>query len=99
MYTSIGAVLVAVNPYRVLQRAGKAVYDDAIARHYMDHDRLGLVPHVFGVSAEAYVALTRSQRSQCILITGESGAGKTETAKHVLQFVTVRRPGAGGRRA
>lgn len=48
-YTSIGAVLVAVNPYKLLTKAGKSIYHESVAHHYMAQNRLGLVPHVFKV--------------------------------------------------
>ncbi|KFG38127.1 myosin K, partial [Toxoplasma gondii RUB] len=56
-----------------------------------------LVPHPFGLAEFAYCRLVRDRRSQSILISGESGAGKTETSKHVLTYlaaVSDRRHGA-----
>ena len=46
-------------------------------------------PHIFGVAAKAYSALTKKRKNQCILISGESGAGKTESTKYVLQVLTA----------
>jgi myosin heavy subunit len=50
---------------------------------------LALEPHVFGVAANAYRNLITTKRPQCIVISGDSGAGKTETAKQVMHFLAV----------
>uniref|UniRef100_A0A7S2SEZ6 Myosin motor domain-containing protein n=1 Tax=Rhizochromulina marina TaxID=1034831 RepID=A0A7S2SEZ6_9STRA len=94
MYTSIGAVLIAVNPYKILAKGPRKrpIYDELVAWYYMEQNRLGLAPHVFKVSADAYADMKRTGEDQCILISGESGAGKTETAKHVMSFVTIVSP-------
>ena len=80
MYTSIGPVLIAVNPYQQLQKAGDSIYATQVARHYYNHEAHELAPHLFGVAASAFKALTRRSKDQCIIVTGESGAGKTEAA-------------------
>ena len=46
-------------------------------------------PHIFGVAGKAYSALVTNRKNQCILISGESGAGKTESTKYVLQVLTA----------
>ena len=46
-------------------------------------------PHIFGVAGKAYSALVNNRKNQCILISGESGAGKTESTKYVLQVLTA----------
>jgi myosin heavy subunit len=46
-------------------------------------------PHIFGVASKAYSALVGNRKNQCILISGESGAGKTESTKYVLQVLTA----------
>ena len=48
-----------------------------------------LPPHVYGVADQAYRAMRDELLDQCILITGESGAGKTEAAKKILQFLAL----------
>ena len=89
MYTSIGPVLIAVNPYQQLQKAGDSIYATQVARHYYNHEAHELAPHLFGVAASAFKALTRRSKDQCIIVTGESGAGKTEAAKQVMSFITT----------
>jgi len=80
VYTSNGpAMLVAVNPYEQLPIYG----DDAVER-YSDAARLrSLPPHIYGLASAAFTELQLEWRSQMVLISGESGAGKTETAKAV----------------
>ncbi|EGB11009.1 hypothetical protein AURANDRAFT_52715 [Aureococcus anophagefferens] len=89
MYTAIGEVLIAVNPYRVLERGGKSIYGEDVALHYQEAILHLQKPHIFGVGAAAYNALVRDGEDQCVLVTGESGAGKTEAAKQLMNFVTV----------
>ena len=89
MYTAIGEVLIAVNPYRVLERGGKSIYGEDVALHYQEAILHLQKPHIFGVGAAAYNALVKDGEDQCVLVTGESGAGKTEAAKQLMNFVTV----------
>jgi myosin heavy subunit len=93
VYTANGpTMLVAVNPYEPLPIYG----DDAIDR-YADGARLRtLPPHVYGMASAAFTELQLQRRSQVVLISGESGAGKTETAKAVLRMVSALSAMAGG---
>lgn len=64
--------------------ASSFVRSEAVALEYF-HDRdLNRIPHVFRVSQKAYKSLVLSHKHQCIVISGESGAGKTETAKFLV---------------
>ena len=80
IYTYVGPTLISVNPYRVLP-----IYSLDMISEYkagtMDE------PHVFAVSERAYKEM-RNGRNQSILISGESGAGKTEATKIVLKYIT-----------
>ena len=51
------------------------------------HERVGLPPHIFGLAEQAYNGLLVEQRSQCCIISGESGAGKTESSKYFVQHL------------
>lgn len=48
-----------------------------------------MAPHIYRVAAEAYKSLHADRRDQCVIVTGESGAGKTEAAKQLMHFVTT----------
>lgn len=48
-----------------------------------------MAPHIYRVAAEAYKSLHADARDQCVIVTGESGAGKTEAAKQLMHFVTT----------
>ena len=78
IYTYIGQVLVAVNPFTWLE-----LYSAEDARRYMRHSRLDVPPHVFAIAETAFRAMTEEEESQCVIISGESGAGKTEASKHI----------------
>lgn len=48
-----------------------------------------MAPHIYRIAAEAYKNLCTDSRDQCVIVTGESGAGKTEAAKQLMNFVTT----------
>lgn len=48
-----------------------------------------MAPHIYRIAAESYKNLCADSRDQCVIVTGESGAGKTEAAKQLMQFVTT----------
>ncbi|XP_074593590.1 unconventional myosin-Va-like isoform X2 [Brevipalpus obovatus] len=82
IYTWCGIVLVAVNPYTELD-----IYGDETIQTY--HQSLGtsqLDPHVFAVSEDAFSKLEREGRNQSIIVSGESGAGKTVSAKFAMRY-------------
>ncbi|XP_059948729.1 unconventional myosin-X isoform X2 [Mesoplodon densirostris] len=83
--TYIGSIIASVNPYKTI--AG--LYSrDAMERYSRRH--LGeLPPHVFAIANECYRCLWKRHDNQCILISGESGAGKTESTKLILQFLSA----------
>lgn len=64
--------------------------------HYKKQRRIDRPPHIFAVADQAYRSLIASRRNQSILITGESGAGKTENTKRVIQYLTAITLGAQG---
>ncbi|XP_015248207.1 PREDICTED: unconventional myosin-X-like isoform X4 [Cyprinodon variegatus] len=85
IYTNIGSILAAVNPYK--QIAG--LYDLERVDLYSKHHLGELPPHIFAVANECYRCIWKRHDSQCVLISGESGAGKTESTKLLLQFLSV----------
>ena len=82
VYTDVGDILVAINPFRALP-----LYDKRWAGAYALPDVSGLAPHIFKVAARAYNSLVQAKRDQVCVISGESGAGKTESAKFVIRQV------------
>uniref|UniRef100_A0A674BIL8 Unconventional myosin-X-like n=1 Tax=Salmo trutta TaxID=8032 RepID=A0A674BIL8_SALTR len=85
IYTNIGSILSAVNPYKQIP----GLYDPAAVDLYSRHHLGELPPHIFAVANECYRCLWKRHDSQCVLISGESGAGKTESTKLLLQFLSV----------
>jgi len=83
IYTNISCILVAANPFKPIPMYSS----EYIERYRASHDRSGLDPHIFGIAAEAFVRLVDQQVCQAVLISGESGAGKTENTKFVLTYV------------
>ncbi|NXU49002.1 MYO1G protein, partial [Turnix velox] len=84
IYTSIGEVLVSLNPYRNL-----GLYHQGVLQLYRGQPSHQRPPHIFRLAEAAYEAMRRRARDTCIVISGESGAGKTEASKHVLHYVTA----------
>ncbi|KAJ8349865.1 hypothetical protein SKAU_G00249950 [Synaphobranchus kaupii] len=85
IYTNIGSILATVNPYKQIG----GLYDPAAVELYSQHHLGELPPHIFAVANECYRCLWKRHDSQCVLISGESGAGKTESTKLLLQFLSV----------
>jgi myosin-5 len=85
-------VLVSVNPFRSI--AG--MYGPEVVHKYVSAEFGQLAPHIYQVAANAYRSLVRSRRSQAILVSGESGAGKTEAAKAILQCLALTSSKGGG---
>eukprot|EP00927_Polykrikos_kofoidii_P033784 TRINITY_DN28629_c0_g2_i1.p1 TRINITY_DN28629_c0_g2~~TRINITY_DN28629_c0_g2_i1.p1 ORF type:complete len:1196 (-),score=189.82 TRINITY_DN28629_c0_g2_i1:177-3764(-) len=83
IYTLTGPVLLAVNPFRKL--AG--LYEQDQLRLFIGTDRPA--PHVFGVAGLAFTNICERGESQTVLVSGESGSGKTETTKFVIQFLAL----------
>uniref|UniRef100_A0A673MLB5 Unconventional myosin-VIIa-like n=1 Tax=Sinocyclocheilus rhinocerous TaxID=307959 RepID=A0A673MLB5_9TELE len=84
IYTYTGSILVAVNPYQLLP-----IYTPEQVEQYTDR-RLGdLPPHVFAIADSCFFNMRRNRKDQCCIISGESGAGKTESTKLMLQFLAA----------
>ncbi len=87
IYTFVGAILVAVNPFENIDIYGP----DDISRA-TNSKATGLYPHVYVTSSNAYTQLMTNKKNQSILISGESGAGKTENTKKVLKYLATVAP-------
>ncbi|CAJ0577986.1 unnamed protein product, partial [Mesorhabditis spiculigera] len=81
IYTYSGLFCVVINPYKRLP-----IYTDSVARLYMSKRKTEMPPHLFSVSDEAYRNMLIDHENQSMLITGESGAGKTENTKKVIAY-------------
>lgn len=85
IYTNIGPVLIAINPFKMIP----ALYTDAKIREYKGKKAYELPPHVFALADETYTSMLNFQENQCVIITGESGSGKTETSKFIMQYISA----------
>ncbi|XP_007194952.2 unconventional myosin-Vc isoform X3 [Balaenoptera acutorostrata] len=85
IYTYSGIILVAMNPYKQLP-----IYGDAIIHAYSGQNMGDMDPHIFAVAEEAYKQMVRNNKNQSIIVSGESGAGKTVSARYAMRyFATV----------
>ncbi|KAL6556707.1 hypothetical protein OROGR_005995 [Orobanche gracilis] len=91
IYTYTGSILIAVNPFTKLPH----LYNMHMMEQYKGTPFGELSPHVFAVADASYRAMMSEGRSQSVLVSGESGAGKTETTKLIMQYLTY----VGGRAA
>ncbi|KTF75669.1 hypothetical protein cypCar_00017703, partial [Cyprinus carpio] len=81
IYTYCGIVLVAINPYEQLQ-----IYGEEVINAYSGQNMGDMDPHIFAVAEEAYKQMARDEKNQSIIVSGESGAGKTVSAKYAMRF-------------
>ncbi|KAM7413935.1 hypothetical protein PAMA_018974 [Pampus argenteus] len=81
IYTYSGLFCATVNPYKWLP-----VYDAEVVSAYRGKKRMEAPPHIFSVSDNAYQFMLTDRENQSVLITGESGAGKTVNTKRVIQY-------------
>eukprot|EP01097_Dermamoeba_algensis_P001703 TRINITY_DN1640_c0_g3_i4.p1 TRINITY_DN1640_c0_g3~~TRINITY_DN1640_c0_g3_i4.p1 ORF type:complete len:2134 (-),score=641.62 TRINITY_DN1640_c0_g3_i4:179-6580(-) len=84
IYTFTGSILVSVNPFKILP-----IYTQEIVQKYVGV-RLGLLPpHIFSTAEATYFRMKEDKRNQSVIISGESGAGKTEATKLILQYLAA----------
>eukprot|EP01038_Epipyxis_sp_PR26KG_P004039 gene4039-5778_t len=83
-YTYTGEICIAVNPYQWLDH----FYTPELRDKYLTSPKHELDPHVYGTSATAYKGIRDYHKNQSILVSGESGAGKTETVKILLEHIS-----------
>ncbi|KAG8447921.1 hypothetical protein GDO86_015149, partial [Hymenochirus boettgeri] len=94
IYTYSGLFCVTVNPYKWLP-----VYNPEVVAGYRGKKRMEAPPHIFSISDNAYQFMLTDRENQSVLITGESGAGKTVNTKRVIQyFATIAALGDSGKK-
>ncbi|XP_016851550.2 myosin-10 isoform X3 [Anolis carolinensis] len=82
IYTYSGLFCVVINPYKNLP-----IYTEQIVEMYRGKKRHEMPPHIYAISEAAYRSMLQDREDQSILCTGESGAGKTENTKKVIQYL------------
>jgi len=81
IYTFCGPILIVMNPFKLIH----GMYESMLNPEFAD---VHAPPHIFSIANRAFTNLFAHLQSQVVLISGESGAGKTESTKHVLKFLT-----------
>ncbi|CAO2641745.1 Myosin-11 (Fragments) [Lemmus lemmus] len=84
IYTYSGLFCVVINPYKHLP-----IYSEKIVDMYKGKKRHEMPPHIYAIADTAYRSMLQDREDQSILCTGESGAGKTENTKKVIQYLAV----------
>ncbi|CAL8289146.1 unnamed protein product [Boreogadus saida] len=84
IYTYSGLFCVVVNPYKMLP-----IYSEKVVEMYKGKKRHEVPPHIYSITDNAYRNMMQDREDQSILCTGESGAGKTENTKKVIQYLAV----------
>ncbi|XP_034739732.1 unconventional myosin-XV [Etheostoma cragini] len=84
VYTYIGSILVSVNPYKLLN-----IYGTDMVLQYGGRGLSDNPPHLFAIANRSYTTMMDAKKDQCIVISGESGSGKTEATKLILRYLTA----------
>ncbi|KAM6294831.1 unconventional myosin-Va-like [Aegotheles albertisi] len=84
IYTYCGIILVAINPYKPLP-----IYEEEVIYAYSGREMGDMDPHIFALAEEAYKQMLRFGKNQSLIISGESGAGKTASAKYAMRYFTT----------
>ena len=83
IYTYIGNVLISVNPFTKIRDN----YSPGKIKYYKENYRSAQTPHVFALAATALGNMISEEENQCVIISGESGAGKTEASKQIMAYI------------
>uniref|UniRef100_A0A3Q2CG75 Myosin IXA n=1 Tax=Cyprinodon variegatus TaxID=28743 RepID=A0A3Q2CG75_CYPVA len=84
IYTYVGSILIVINPFKFLP-----IYNPKYVKMYDNHTLGDLEPHIYAVADVAYHTMLRRQRNQCIVISGESGSGKTQSTNFLIHHLTA----------
>uniref|UniRef100_A0A671SGJ1 Unconventional myosin-IXb-like n=1 Tax=Sinocyclocheilus anshuiensis TaxID=1608454 RepID=A0A671SGJ1_9TELE len=84
IYTYAGSILIAINPFKFLP-----IYNPKYVKMYENHQLGKLEPHIFAIADVAYYAMLRKHVNQCIVISGESGSGKTQSTNFLIHCLTA----------
>ncbi|XP_056134177.1 unconventional myosin-IXAa isoform X2 [Lampris incognitus] len=84
IYTYVGSILIVINPFKFLP-----IYNPKYVKMYDNHTLGELEPHIYAVADVAYHAMLQRQTNQCIVISGESGSGKTQSTNFLIHHLTA----------
>uniref|UniRef100_A0A8C7WC41 Unconventional myosin-IXa-like n=1 Tax=Oncorhynchus mykiss TaxID=8022 RepID=A0A8C7WC41_ONCMY len=84
IYTYVGSILIVINPFQFLP-----IYNPKYVKMYDNHALGKLEPHIYAVADVAYHAMLQRRRNQCIVISGESGSGKTQSTNFLIHHLTA----------
>ncbi|KJZ75506.1 hypothetical protein HIM_04969 [Hirsutella minnesotensis 3608] len=86
IYTYSGIVLIATNPFARVD----SLYVPGMVQVYAGKQRATQAPHLFAIAEEAFMDMIRDSKNQTIVVSGESGAGKTVSAKYIMRYFATR---------
>ncbi|KAL2178937.1 P-loop containing nucleoside triphosphate hydrolase protein [Thermothelomyces heterothallicus CBS 202.75] len=96
IYTYSGIVLIATNPFARVD----SLYVPGMVQVYAGKQRATQAPHLFAIAEEAFMDMIRDGKNQTVVVSGESGAGKTVSAKYIMRYFATREsPDSPGSRA
>ncbi|KAM9808240.1 unconventional myosin-IXAa-like [Neosynchiropus ocellatus] len=84
IYTYVGSILIVINPFQFLP-----IYNPKYVKLYDNHTLGKLEPHIYAVADVAYHAMLQRKKNQCIVISGESGSGKTQSTNFLIHHLTA----------
>uniref|UniRef100_UPI00398EA2C2 unconventional myosin-IXAa isoform X2 n=1 Tax=Pristiophorus japonicus TaxID=55135 RepID=UPI00398EA2C2 len=84
IYTYVGTILIAINPFKFLP-----IYNPKYVKVYDNHQLGKLEPHIYAIADVAYHAMLQRKKNQCIVISGESGSGKTQSTNFLIHHLTA----------